>query len=73
MNKVNIGVIPIGTGNDFSRSLGWGGSPIKFSRGDIRDLKKIVKKWLKAEIDTFDLWEAEIRTYEGGKILLARQ
>lgn len=24
-DKVPIGVIPIGTGNDFSRAMGWGG------------------------------------------------
>ena len=29
-NHVFFTVIPIGTGNDFSRSLNWGGSPIKF-------------------------------------------
>lgn len=30
MGKVCFGVIPIGTGNDFSRSLGWGTAPVHF-------------------------------------------
>ena len=33
----------------------------------------MVKKWLKAEVSEFDLWEATITTYGEGKIVQARQ
>lgn len=67
--SICFGIMPIGTGNDFSRSLGWGGSPVNFNRNDIHELRKIIQKWLNAQRQNFDLWDAQITTYEGGRIV----
>lgn len=57
LKNVVIGVLPIGTGNDFSRSLGWGCEAIKFSKDQMEKLFEVVEKWNGAKTGYYDLWD----------------
>ena len=49
IDKVPIGIIPFGTGNDLSRVLGWGGTFSKdLVNNHMNNLKFMVKKWIEA-------------------------
>lgn len=63
-----FGIIPIGTGNDFSRSIGWGADPIQFSSKNFGSLAQLILKWIKARIGSYDMWDVEVETYKSGKI-----
>ncbi len=71
MTKIAFGVIPYGTGNDFARSLGWGGSSpgSNVMNGGMKVFKKLIREYLRAEVVDFDIWNIEMRvTEDGGKI-----
>jgi diacylglycerol kinase (ATP) len=56
-DNIIFGVIPIGTGNDFARSLGWGSKPITFSENNLGNLKKQILQWVAADVSDYDIWD----------------
>ncbi|KRX09840.1 ATP-NAD kinase-like domain [Pseudocohnilembus persalinus] len=56
-----IGIVPFGTGNDFARVLGWGGSaPGQVIGSNLGGLKKMIKKWIFSTIADFDIWDIQV-------------
>ena len=49
-----VAVIPLGTGNDLSRALGWGGSHVS------RPVEDVLKDIAEAEAVDLDRWTIEI-------------
>ena len=71
VTKVAFGVIPFGTGNDFARSLGWGGSSPSgdIAKDGMKKFKRMVKRWLDASVCEFDVWEVSLHVdSETGRI-----
>mmetsp|Transcript_28331 Transcript_28331/g.71934 ORF Transcript_28331/g.71934 Transcript_28331/m.71934 type:complete len:507 (-) Transcript_28331:842-2362(-) len=67
MGKVVVGVVPFGTGNDFSRSYNWGkSSPWSVVGKDNSVLKKNAAQWLAAKTSPHDIWQIEMETQKGG-------
>jgi hypothetical protein len=69
VEKVSVGVLPFGTGNDFSRVTGWGGGLTGPLIGqNLSKLKIIVDKYVKATVHKFDLWNVEIEVFSDGRV-----
>jgi diacylglycerol kinase (ATP) len=64
---VNLAIIPLGTGNDFSRNLGWGKVQTTLTENSFRELKDLIREWSRADQEYLDLWEVEVTVWEYGK------
>lgn len=76
LSKCPIGIVPFGTGNDFSRVLGWGGESSGNLGQSLGELRTLIKQWMNADICDFDIWEVNVYTTESGffrKIIKTRQ
>jgi len=68
--QIVFGIIPLGTGNDFSRVAGWGGkNPKRIRAHDFRKLRKLVNKWCASISRPHDVWEVCISVEDDGHIL----
>jgi len=70
-SQVIIGVLPLGTGNDFSRALGWGGkNPKGLLENSYAKVKAMVQAWSDATPRPHDVFNVRIEVEpEDGEIL----
>ena len=64
--EVPIAMLPLGTGNDFSRVVGWGKEcPSDLLQDDYAKLKKRITYWMSANEGFLDIWmvEADVQSY----------
>jgi len=54
LRNIVFGVLPIGTGNDFCRSIGWSPDKIYFT---LRGLIMQFEQWNEAVVKKYDLWD----------------
>jgi len=73
VDRVGLGTVPFGTGNDFANVTGWGTSGpssgfLKQGQG-FEGLIAYARRWLQAEIRPYDIWEVSVRTHSAGSFL----
>eukprot|EP00919_Chromeraceae_sp_WS-2016_P007223 GHVR01016992.1.p1 GENE.GHVR01016992.1~~GHVR01016992.1.p1 ORF type:complete len:530 (+),score=134.39 GHVR01016992.1:231-1592(+) len=65
--RVVVGVIPYGTGNDFGRALNWISSKTtKAFDKELGDLKALISRWCSADVVEFDVWEVCVSVHDRG-------
>ena len=65
--KVSLSIIPLGTGNDFSRNLGWGSQQKVLTQNSFEELKRLIREWTQAKEECLDIWQVEIGVNEHGR------
>jgi diacylglycerol kinase (ATP) len=62
LQRLHIGIVPLGTGNDFSRAAGWGGinPPETMLDDDCKFLRDLVCSWTKGRADLHDVWHVQL-------------
>ncbi|KAF4742906.1 hypothetical protein FOZ62_026701, partial [Perkinsus olseni] len=69
-DRVCIGIIPFGTGNDFSRATGWGASaPSDFPGSRLTGFRTWLKRWLSADVKKFDIWKVGVKLQDDGGVI----
>ncbi|GBG30125.1 Diacylglycerol kinase [Hondaea fermentalgiana] len=73
LEHLPIGVIPFGTGNDFSRAMGFGASaPVPLVGAHMLALKKLMIATLEAQEASLDVWKVRIAKGPNGKFFEVR-
>ena len=65
MDRPSLAVIPLGTGNDFSRAMGWGP---RYASPSVSDVHKAYEKFKNCgDVGMLDRWQVDIITYVDDK------